>query len=66
VTILLGIKSRCSLFLMGLVYVALSFGLMAVQEGEGVAWLAVHVGLTVAALLLNRHNRFTLTKDRHD
>lgn len=66
VTILLGIKTRCSLFLMGLVYVGLSFGLMAVQEGEGVAWLAVHVGLCVAALLLNRHNRLSLTSDRHD
>lgn len=66
ITILLGIKTRCSLFVMGLVYVGLSFGLMAVQEGEGVAWLAVHVGLCVAALLLNRHNRFSLTSDRHD
>ncbi len=66
VTILLGIKTRCSLLIMGLVYVALSFGLMVVQEGEGVAWLAVHVGLTVAALLLIRHNRFSLLSDRHD
>lgn len=66
VTILLGIKTRCSLLLMGLVYVALSFGLMVVQESEGVAWLGVHVALCVAALLLNRHNRFSLTSDRHD
>jgi thiosulfate dehydrogenase [quinone] large subunit len=66
VTILMGIKTRLSLLIMGLVYVALSFGLMIVQESEGVAWLGVHVGLTVAALLLIRHNRFSLTSDRHD
>ncbi len=66
VTILLGIKTRFSLFLMGLLYVALAVGLMAVQESEGVAWLGMHVILCVAALLLNRHNRFSLTSDRHD
>ena len=37
---------------------------MAVQEGEGVAWLAVHVGLIVGALLLVRHNRYVLWADK--
>lgn len=64
--LLLGIKQRLSLLAMGLVYVALAFGLMAVQESEGVAWLGVHVGLCAAALLLARHNRFALWPDRHD
>lgn len=64
VTILLGIKSRVSLFLGGLVYVGLAFGLMAVQEGEGVAWLAIHVGLIAGALLLVRHNRYVLWADK--
>lgn len=63
VTILLGIKTRCSLFLMGLTYVALSFGLMAVQESEGVAWLGMHVALVAGALVLVQHNRFSLTRD---
>lgn len=66
ILLLLGIKTRLSLFATGLVYVALSFGLMAVQEGEGVAWLALHVGLFVAALLLVRHDRFALWPDKHD
>ncbi len=66
VAILLGIKLRLTLFIMGLVYVALAFGLMAVQESEGVAWIGVHVGACVAALLLLRHNRFSLLSDRHD
>jgi thiosulfate dehydrogenase (quinone) large subunit len=37
-----------------------------VQEGEGVAWLGVHVALCVAALVLVRHNRLALWPDKHD
>lgn len=64
--LLLGLKTRTTLFLTGLLYVGLSFGLMAVQESEGVAWLAIHVGLIAGALLLVRHDRLALwpTKDR--
>lgn len=64
--LLLGLRTRLTLVLHGLVYVALACGLMAVQEGEGVAWLGVHVGLVAAALVLVRHNRFALWPDRHD
>jgi thiosulfate dehydrogenase (quinone) large subunit len=62
--LLLGIKSRATLVLTGLLYVGLSFGLMAVQENEGVAWLAIHVILIVGALLLVRHDRFALWSGR--
>ena len=61
--LLLGLKTRATLVLTGLLYVGLSFGLMAVQESEGVAWLAIHVGLIAGALVLVRHNRFALWKD---
>ena len=64
--LLLGIKSRATLFLTGLVYVGLSFGLMAVQEGEGVAWLAVQVLMFAVALVFVRHNRFALWGDKFD
>jgi thiosulfate dehydrogenase [quinone] large subunit len=66
VTLLLGLRTRCSLILMGLVYVGLSFGLMVVQETEGVAWLAIHVALVAGALVLVRHNRFALWPDKND
>ena len=66
VALLLGLKMRLTLILMGLVYVALSFGLMVVQEGDGVAWLGVHLGLVVAALLLVRYNRFAVWPDKHE
>jgi thiosulfate dehydrogenase [quinone] large subunit len=48
---------------MGLTYVALSFGLMAVQESEGVAWLGMHVALVAGGLALVQYNRFALTRD---
>ena len=64
--LLLGIKSRATLFVTGLVYVGLSFGLMAVQEGEGVAWLAVQVLMFSVALDFVRHNRFAVWGDRFD
>ncbi len=64
VALLLGIRTRSALFLTGLVYVGLSFGLMAVQEGEGVAWLGVHVAMFAAALLLVRYERLALWRER--
>lgn len=64
--ILLGIKSRASLFIGGLVYVGLSFGLMAVQEGDGVAWLGMHILMFSVALVLSRHDRFALWADKND
>ena len=64
--LLLGVKSRTALVLMGLTYVGLSFGLMAVQEAEGVAWLAIYLGLIVGALVLVRHDRFALWPEKLD
>lgn len=64
VALLLGIKTRVSLTLTGLLYVGLSFGLMAVQEGDGVAWLGMHILMFSVALVLSRHNRFALWADK--
>ena len=64
VALLLGVKIRTALILTGLIYVGLSFGLMAVQESEGVAWLAIHVGLIAGALVLVRHDRFSVWSEK--
>jgi thiosulfate dehydrogenase [quinone] large subunit len=64
--ILLGIKTRSALFIGGLVYVGLGFGLMAVQEGEGVAWIGMQVLMFAFALVYVRHNRFALVRDKFD
>ena len=66
VATLLGLKTRLTLVVTGLLYTGLAFGLMAVQQGDGVAWLGVYVGLVVAALTLVRYNRFALWPDQHD
>ena len=62
VTILLGIASRTSLFLLGLLYTSLTWGLILIKQDEGVSWLGVHMILVVMALALSNHNRFTLLK----
>ncbi len=62
VAILLGIASRTSLFLLGLLYTSLTWGLILIKQDEGVSWLGVHMILVVMALALSNHNRFTLLK----
>lgn len=62
ITILLGIASRTSLFLLGLVYITLTWGLILIKQDDGVAWLGIHMILIVMALALAEHNRFALLK----
>jgi len=60
VTTLLGIASRTSLFLQGLLYISLTWGLILIKQDDGVSWLGVHMILIALALMLAKHNRFTL------
>jgi thiosulfate dehydrogenase (quinone) large subunit len=60
--LLLGIATRFTLFVHGLIYVSLSFGLILINESGGVAWLGIHILLVVAALMLAQHNRFALMR----
>ena len=64
--LLLGIKTRATLMFTGLTYVGLSFGLMAVQESEGVAWLAIHVIMICGALVLVQHDRYAVWPTKND
>jgi thiosulfate dehydrogenase (quinone) large subunit len=59
--LLLGVFSRWTLFIMGLVYVSLTFGLVLINESSGVAWLAIHLIMIVMALCLAKHDRFCAT-----
>ncbi len=61
-TILLGIANRTSLFLLGLLYVSLTWGLILIKQDEGVSWLGIHMILIVMALALAEHNRFAILK----
>lgn len=62
VTILLGIASRTSLFLLGLLYISLTWGLILIKQDDGVSWLGIHMILIVMALALAQHNRFAILK----
>ena len=60
--LLIGLGTRASLFLQGLIYVALTVGLILIREDGGVAWLGIHVALVAFALILAKHNRFAISK----
>lgn len=62
VTILLGIAYRSSLFLLGLLYISLTWGLILIKQDDGVSWLGVHMILIVMALALAPNNRLAILK----
>ena len=43
-----------------LLYVALTVGLVLINQPDGVAYLGIHIGLVAGALLLAGHNRFAV------
>jgi thiosulfate dehydrogenase [quinone] large subunit len=62
IMILAGICSRIALLVSGLVWASLSVGLILLKQDAGIAWLGMHVALTVGALLLVKHNRFSVVE----
>jgi thiosulfate dehydrogenase [quinone] large subunit len=62
VMLLFGLGTRLSLFVQGLLYIALSAGLILIKQDDGVSWLGIHVALVVLALMLAKHNKFALLK----
>jgi thiosulfate dehydrogenase [quinone] large subunit len=62
VMILAGIYSRLALLVSGLTWVSLTVGLILLKQDAGIAWLGMHVALTVGSLLLVKHNRFEAVK----
>jgi thiosulfate dehydrogenase [quinone] large subunit len=61
-TILLGLAYRTSLFLLGLLYISLTWGLILIKQDDGVSWLGVHMIMIVMALALAEHNRLAILK----
>jgi thiosulfate dehydrogenase [quinone] large subunit len=60
--LLLGIGTRISLFLQGIIYSALMVGLLLIRQDDGISWLGIHVGLVALALVLAKNNRLCLLK----
>jgi len=60
--LLLGIGTRLSLFLQGVIYTALTIGLILIKQDDGISWLGIHIALVAFALTLVKHNQFALFK----
>jgi len=60
ITLLLGVCTRASLFVTGLLYVSLTVGLILIGQDGGIAWLGIHIALIAMALSMARHNRLAL------
>ena len=59
-SLFLGIATRFSLFLMGLIYTSLTFGLILIKQDAGIAWLGVHIIMIVMGLALAKYNKFAI------
>jgi thiosulfate dehydrogenase [quinone] large subunit len=62
IMLLLGLGTRLSLLLQGLIYIALTVGLILIHQDDGISWLGIHVALVALALTLLKHNKFALLK----
>ncbi len=66
VALLLGVCTRMTLFLMGLLYVSLTYGFIILEKSlgmdsaAGIGFLGVHMIMIVAALCLAKYNKFEL------
>jgi thiosulfate dehydrogenase [quinone] large subunit len=62
IMLLIGLGTRLSLIVQALLFIALTIGLVLIDQNDGVAYLGIHIGLVAGALLLAGHNRFAVLK----
>src|SRR5215472_797991 len=62
IMLIIGLCTRLSLLLQGLLFIALTIGLVLIDANDGVAYLGIHIGLVAAAFLLVQHNRFAVLR----
>lgn len=68
IALLAGVCTRVTLFLMGLLYISLTWGFIILEPSmgpsaaAGIAYLGVHILLIVAALYFADYNKFELVK----
>lgn len=62
IMLLIGLGTRLSLIVQALLFIALTVGLVLIDQNDGVAYLGIHIGLVTGALLLAGHNRFAVLK----
>ncbi|MDD5140416.1 MAG: hypothetical protein PHY43_09195 [Verrucomicrobiales bacterium] len=62
VMLLIGLGTRISLFVQGLIYIALTVGLILIGQNDGPPYLGIHLALVAFALMLAKHNKLALLK----
>lgn len=62
IMLLIGLGTRLSLLAQATLFIALTVGLVLIDQNDGVAYLGIHIGLVAAAFLLVEHNRFVVLK----
>jgi thiosulfate dehydrogenase [quinone] large subunit len=62
IMLLVGIGTRLSLLVQAALFIALTIGLILIDQNDGVAYLGIHIGLVAGALLLVEHNRYAVLK----
>src|ERR1700722_11153451 len=62
IMLIVGLGTRVSLLVQGLLFIALTVGLVLIDQNDGVAYLGIHIGVVAAAFLLVQHNRFAVLK----
>jgi thiosulfate dehydrogenase [quinone] large subunit len=62
IMLIFGLGTRVSLLVQGLLFIALTVGLVLIDQNDGVAYLGIDIGLVAAAFLLVQHNRFAVLK----
>src|SRR5579863_3053098 len=62
IMLIVGLGTRLSLLAQALLYIALTVGLVLIDQNDGVAYLGIHIGLVAGAFLLAQHNRFVVLK----
>jgi thiosulfate dehydrogenase [quinone] large subunit len=60
--LLIGLSTRLSLFVQGVIYIALTVGLILIHQDDGISRLGIHIALVALALMLLKHNKFALLK----
>lgn len=62
IMLIIGLGTRLSLLIQGLLFIALTVGLVLIDANDGVAYLGIHIGLVAAAFILAQHNRLVVLK----
>jgi thiosulfate dehydrogenase (quinone) large subunit len=62
IMLLVGLGTRLSLLVQAVLFIALTAGLVLIDQSDGVAYLGIHIGLVAGAFVLAGHNRFVVLR----